>query len=70
MKLYVKPFGLRLPHSDGLKICFKSDFDKSALSTMPMITTDRTVKFVPLSNLKYNVDIKLLNQDNEFYKFF
>ena len=69
-KLYVKPFGLPFQRSDGLKICFASDFDKTALATIPMITTDRTVKFVPLSNLKYNVDIKLLNQDNEFYKFF
>ena len=68
MKLYVKPFGLL--GSDETKICIKSDFDKRALATMPMITTNRAVKFVPLSNLKYNVDVKLLNQDNEFYKFF
>ena len=70
VKLHVKPFGLRLPCSDELKICFKSDFDKSALATMPMITTDKEVKFVPLSNLKYSVEVKLLNQSNEFYKFF
>ena len=68
MKLYVKPFGLL--GIDETKICIKSDFDKRALATMPMITTNRAVKFVPLSNLKYNVDVKLLNQDNEFYKFF
>ena len=68
VKLYVKPFGL--VGSDELKIFIKSDLDKSALATMPMITSDKAIKFVPLSNMKYDVDIKLLNQDNEFYKFF
>ena len=68
VKLYVKPFGL--VGSDELKIFIKSDHDKSALATMPMITSDKAIKFVPLSNMKYDVDIKLLNQDNEFYKFF
>ena len=51
-------------------IFIKGDLDKSALATMPTITTDKTVKFVPLSNLQYDVDVKLLKQDNEFYKFF
>ena len=46
------------------------NFDKRALGTIPAITTNRSVKFVPFSNLKYNVQIKLLNQDQEFYKFF
>ena len=55
---------------DELKIFNKSDLDKSALATMPVITSDKAIKFVPLSNMKYDVDIKLLNQDDEFYKFF
>ena len=46
------------------------DFDRNAMATIPMIVTKRDVKFVPFSNLKYDIDVKLLNQDNEFYKFF
>ncbi len=67
-KLYVKPYGLLGPDDHGLSIT--SEFDKSALAPIPTITTNKGVKFVPLSNLEYDIDIKLLNQDNEFYKFF
>ena len=67
-KLFVKPYGL-LDLGDH-KFFIKSEFDKSALATIPTITTNRDVKFVPFSKLKYNVDVKLLNQDGEFYKFF
>ncbi len=67
-KLYVKPYGLLYLDDHGFSIT--SEFDKSALATIPTITTNKGVKFVPLSNLEYDVDIKLLNQDDEFYKFF
>ena len=67
-KLYVKPYGLL--GLDDRRLSFTSEFDKSALVSIPTITTNKGVKFVPLSNLEYDVDIKLLNQDNEFYKFF
>ena len=67
-KLYVKPYGLL--GLDDHRFSITSEFDKSALATIPTITTNKGVKFVPLSYLEYNVEIKLLNQDNEFYKFF
>ena len=67
-KLYVKPYGLLDLEDHGLFTT--SEFDKSALATLPTITTNKSVKFVPLSNLEYDIDIKLLNQDDEFYKFF
>jgi tRNA(Ile)-lysidine synthase len=68
IKLFVKPYGsLDFENCD---IDFNSDFDKEALATVPAIVTHSMVKFVPLSNLKYDVEIKLLNQNNEFYKFF
>ena len=67
-KLYVKPYGLL--GLDDHSFSITSEFDKSALAPIPTITTNKSVKFVPLSNLEYDVDIKLLNQDNEFYKFF
>ena len=47
-----------------------SDFDKRALSTIPVIIENEIVKFVPLSNLEYNVEVKLLDDEKEFYKFF
>ncbi len=68
VKLYVKPYG-RLG-LDMQTFFIHRDFDKSAVETVPTITTNRAVKFVPLGNLKYDVDVKLLNQDCEFYKFF
>ena len=67
-KLYVKPYGLL--YFDDQRFSITSEFDKSALLTIPAITTNKSVKFVPRSNLEYDIDIKLLNQDNEFYKFF
>ncbi len=67
-KLYVKPYGLL--YLDDHRFSITSEFDKSALATIPAITTNKGVKFVPLSNLEYDIDVKLLNQDNEFYKFF
>ncbi len=67
-KLYVKPYGLLDLEDDGFFIT--SEFEKSALATLPTIITSKGVKFVPLSNLEYDADIKLLNQDDEFYKFF
>ena len=67
-KLYVKPYGLLYLNDHSFSIT--SEFDKNALATMPAIITNKGVKFVPLSNLEYNVDIKLLNQDDEFYRFF
>ena len=67
-KLYVKPYGLL--GLDDQSFSITSEFDKSALAPIPTITTNKSVKFVPLSNLEYDIDIKLLNQDNEFYKFF
>ena len=67
-KLYVRPYGLL--GLDDHSFSITSEFDKSALAPIPTITTNKSVKFVPLSNLEYDIDIKLLNQDNEFYKFF
>ncbi len=67
-KLYVKPYGLLV--LDDHKFSITRKFDKSGLATIPMITTNRSVIFVPFSSLKYDVDIKLLNQDKVFYKFF
>ena len=67
-KLYVKPYGLL--YLDDHMFSITSEFDKSALATIPAITTNKSVKFVPLSNLDYDVDVKLLNKDAEFYKFF
>ncbi len=67
-KLYVKPYGSLA--SGNCDVDFKSNFDKEALATIPAIVTSSTVKFVPLSNLKYDVEIKLLKRNNEFYKFF
>ena len=67
-KLYVKPYGLL--NSNEHKFGIVGDFDKVALTTIPMIIQNRSVKFVPLSNLKYNVEVRLLNEDKEFYKFF
>ena len=67
-KLYVKPYGLLC--LDDHRFFITSEFDKTALATIPAITTNKGVKFVPLSNLDYDVDIKLLNKDAEFYKFF
>ena len=67
-KLYVKPYGLL-----GLeepKFFIKSEFDKSALATIPVLATNKDVKFVPFSKLEYGIDVKLLNQDREFYKFY
>ena len=55
---------------DNKKILTTSEFDRNAVATIPSIVTKRDVKFVTLSNLKYDIDVKLLNQDNEFYKFF
>ena len=65
---YVKPYGLLSPDDD--KISIYGDFNKVALTTIPTILKNKSVKFVPLSNLKYNVEVKLLNEDKEFYKFF
>ncbi len=67
-KLFIKPYGLL--SFDENKFCIDGDFDKRALTTIPIIVENRTVKFVPLSNLKYNAEVKLLKEDNEFYKFF
>ena len=67
-KLYVRPYGLL--GLDDHRFSITSEFDKSALAPIPTITTNKSVKFVPLSNLEYDIDIKLLNQDDEFYKFF
>ena len=67
-KLYIKPYGL--VSYDFHKIFVDSDFDKRALSTVPVILENKIVKFVPLSNLEYNVEVKLLNEEKEFYKFF
>ena len=67
-KLYIKPYGLL--SFDDHKFCIDGDFDKGALTTIPIIIKNRTVKFVPLSNLDYNAEVKLLNEDKEFYKFF
>ena len=67
-ELYVKPYGLL--DLDDNRFFINSEFDKSALATIPTITTNKGVKFVPLCNLECKVDIKLLNHDIEFYKFF
>ena len=67
-KLYIKPYGLL--SSDEHKFCIDGDFDSVALATIPVVVKNKAVKFVPLSNLKYNVEVKLLNEDKEFYKFF
>ena len=67
-KLYIKPY--RLVSYDDHKIFFDGDFDERALSTIPVIIENKTVKFVPLSNLEYDVEVKLLNEEKEFYKFF
>ena len=67
-KLYIKPYGS--VSYDFHKIFIHSDFDERALSTIPVILENKIVKFVPLSNLEYNVEVKLLNDEKEFYKFF
>ena len=67
-QLFVKPYGLL--GIDDQEISITGEFDRNAMATIPMIVTKRDVKFVPFSNLKYDIDVKLLNQDNEFYKFF
>ena len=67
-QLYVKPYGLL--GTDDQEIFITSKFDRNAVATIPVLVTKRDVKFVPFSNLKYDIDVKLLNQDNEFYKFF
>ena len=67
-RLYVKPYGLL--GLEDRNFFITSEFDKSALATIPAITKNRDIKFVPFSKLSYGVDVKLLKQDNEFYKFF
>ena len=67
-KLNIKPYGL--VSYDFNKMFIDSDFDERALSTIPVIIENKIVKFVPLSNLEYNVEVKLLNDEKEFYKFF
>ena len=67
-KLYIKPYGL--VSYDFNKMFIDSKFDERALSTIPVIIENKIVKFVPLSNLEYNVEVKLLNDEKEFYKFF
>ena len=67
-QLYVKPYGL-IGINDQ-EIFITSEFDRNAVATIPMLVTKSDVKFVPFSNLKYDIDVELLNQDNEFYKFF
>ena len=67
-QLYVKPYGLL--GIDDQEIFITGEFDRNAMATIPMIVTKRDVKFVPFSNLKYDIDVKLLKQDNEFYRFF
>ena len=67
-KLYIKPYGL--VSYDDHKIFIDGDFDERALSTIPVITENKIVKFVPLSNFEYDVEVKLLNEEKEFYKFF
>ena len=67
-QLYVKPYGLL--GIDDQEIFITGKFDRNAVATIPVLVTKRDVKFVPFSNLKYDIDVKLLNQDNEFYKFF
>ena len=67
-KLYIKPYGLI--SYDNYKIFIDGDFDERALSTIPVILENKIVKFVPFSNLEYDVEVKLLNEEKEFYKFF
>ena len=67
-KLYIKPYGLL--SFDDQKFLIDGDFDKGSLATIPIIIENSTVKFVPFSNLKYDVDVKLLSDEEEFYKFF
>ena len=67
-KLSIKPYGL--VRYDFHKIFIDGDFDERALSTIPVILENKIVKFVPLSNLEYDVEVKLLNDEKEFYKFF
>ena len=67
-RLYVKPYGLL--GLEDRNFFITREFDKSALATIPAITKNRVIKFVPFSKLSYGVDVKLLKQDNEFYKFF
>ena len=67
-EMYIKPYGLL--SFDDHKFCIHGDFDKGALATIPVIIENRTVKFVPVSNLTYDVEVKLLNEEKEFYKFF
>ena len=64
----IKPYGL--VSFDNHKIFIDGDFDERALSTIPVIIENKIVKFVPLSNLEYDVEVKLLNEEKEFYKFF
>ncbi len=66
--LYIKPYGL--VSYDNHKIFIDGDFDERALSTIPVILENKIVKFVPFSNLEYDVEVKLLNEEKEFYKFF
>ena len=68
VKSYVEPYGLS--SFDQHNFYISGDFDKRALGTIPAITINNAVKFVPFSNFEYDVDVKLLNQDQEFYKFF
>ena len=68
VKSYIEPYGSL--SFDKHNFCISGDFDKRALATIPAITINSSVKFVPFSNFKYDVDVKLLNQDQEFYKFF
>ena len=67
-KLYIKPYGLL--SFDDQKFLIDGDFDKGSLATIPIIIENSTVKFVPFSNLKYDVEVKLLSDEEEFYKFF
>ena len=67
-KLYIKPYGL-ISYANH-KIFIDGDFDERALSTIPVILENKIVKFVPFSNLEYDVEVKLLNEEKEFYKFF
>ena len=67
-RLYVKPYGLL--GLEGHNFFVTSQFDKIALATIPTITKNRDIKFVPFSKLSFGVEVKLLKQDTEFYKFF
>jgi len=68
VKSCIEPYGL--VSFDKHNFYISGNFDKRALGTIPAITTNRSVKFVPFSNFEYDIDVKLLNQDQEFYKFF